>query len=136
MAMPAPTSAPRSSVPDAGDGSTFGAPATKKKRHRAGKNRKKNRRQSFVAPSEADETPAEGDQRPSLRPQPNGRQQNSSFYRVHDNKSNTSLESQALLDVAGVCRADSADQAYKVGDSSIATLRPLGRTPAVHQGSE
>lgn len=67
----------------------------KKKRHRAGKNRKK-RRPSFVAESEASEAVgSEG--RPSVA---NARAtQEASFYRLRQgNRSNTSLESEALLD--------------------------------------
>lgn len=68
----------------------------KKKRHRAGKNRKK-RRQSFAAASEASEVPA-NDGRPSVL-DPRQATQQASFYRLnHGNRSNTSLESEALLD--------------------------------------
>ncbi|OQN96983.1 hypothetical protein B0A48_16957 [Cryoendolithus antarcticus] len=95
MAMPGSGNAPvHGSMPDS-------AAAPKKKRHRAGKNRKKTRRQSFVAPSETDETAMEEEHRPSLRNATNGRQsgQQSSLYRIpQSNRSNTSLESQALLD--------------------------------------
>lgn len=67
----------------------------KKKRHRAGKNRKK-RRQSFAAASEASE--AVGPERPSVIDARTATQQ-ASFYRLnHGNRSNTSLESEALLD--------------------------------------
>ncbi|KAF2653445.1 cora-domain-containing protein [Lophiostoma macrostomum CBS 122681] len=78
--------------------SASGAPA-KKRRHRAGKKRR-NRRQSFAATAE---TMGSGDmtdeQRPSLVdiPQSNSRG-SASFYRVRDNQSSTSLESEALLD--------------------------------------
>ena len=71
---------------------------SKKKRHRAGKKRR-NRRQSFAAPSES--TVAERDdsnQRPSLTTtRPSATQ--TSFYRLKSAaRSNTSLESDALLD--------------------------------------
>lgn len=67
----------------------------KKKRHRAGKNRKK-RRQSFAAPSETSEAVVpEG--RPSVIDTRQTTQQ-ASFYRLNSNRSNTSLESEALLD--------------------------------------
>jgi magnesium transporter len=72
---------------------------SKKKRHRAGKKRR-NRRQSFAAPSES--TAAERDddqpQRPTLTTgRPSGTQ--TSFYRLKSAaRSNTSLESEALLD--------------------------------------
>lgn len=73
---------------------------SKKKRHRAGKKRR-NRRQSFIAPSEATETELDVDQRSSHldnnRPAPG--QSQASFYRLKSAaRSNTSLESEALLD--------------------------------------
>lgn len=73
--------------------------APKKKRHRGGKNRKK-RRQSFVAPSE-NESAIDTEERPSILNVPNARQSanQASFYRLRQgNRSNTSLESEALLD--------------------------------------
>lgn len=67
----------------------------KKKRHRAGKNRKK-RRPSFVAESEASEAVGV-DGRPGLAEA--RATQEASFYRLRQgNRSNTSLESEALLD--------------------------------------
>jgi len=67
----------------------------KKKRHRAGKNRKK-RRPSFVAESEVSEA-VEGEGRPSIADA--RATQEASFYRLRQgNRSNTSLESEALLD--------------------------------------
>ncbi|KAI5363966.1 Putative Mg2+ transporter protein, CorA-like/Zinc transport protein ZntB [Septoria linicola] len=77
------------------------APA-KKKRHRAGKRHRKNRRQSFIAPSEAatEDTTDAGD-RPSLLDASHHASQKDSFYRVQGaarRASNTSLESEALLD--------------------------------------
>lgn len=67
----------------------------KKKRHRAGKNRKK-RRPSFVAASEASEA-VETEGRPSVADV--RATQEASFYRLRQgNRSNTSLESEALLD--------------------------------------
>ncbi|KAF2773609.1 cora-domain-containing protein [Teratosphaeria nubilosa] len=76
----------------------------KKKRPRGGKNRnKRNRRQSFAAPSETTEGDEMGGdrERPSLLDTANPRAlaHNASFYRLRtDNRSNTSLESEALLD--------------------------------------
>jgi magnesium transporter len=69
----------------------------KKKRHRAGKNRKK-RRPSFVAESEVSEAvEGEGQGRPSVADV--RATQEASFYRLRQgNRSNTSLESEALLD--------------------------------------
>ncbi|KAI6925834.1 hypothetical protein KC341_g13142, partial [Hortaea werneckii] len=69
----------------------------KKKRPRGGKNRRKNRKQSFVAPSESNADDVE--QRPSLLDVPRSSAQQASFYRLQTgNRSNTSLESEALLD--------------------------------------
>lgn len=72
-------------------------PAAKKKKHRGGR-KHKNRRTSFAAPSETTDSVADMDDRPSLlSARPSGQQ--SSFYRVQNgNRSNTSLESEALLD--------------------------------------
>ncbi|KAH7081609.1 hypothetical protein BKA63DRAFT_589289 [Paraphoma chrysanthemicola] len=70
----------------------------KKKKHRGGKKRK-NRRQSFAATADIG-TGDMNDERPSLANiggNSNSRG-NSSFYRLHGNLSNTSLESEALLD--------------------------------------
>ena len=68
----------------------------KKKRPRGGKNRRKNRRQSFAPPEESN---TDREQRPSLLDVPRTSAQQSSFYRLHSgNRSNTSLESEALLD--------------------------------------
>ncbi|KAL1306676.1 hypothetical protein AAFC00_005348 [Neodothiora populina] len=73
------------------------APA-KKKRHRAGKKRR-NRRQSFIAPSEDTNTEIERDERPSLLEVNRPSATQTSFYRLKSAaRSNTSLESEALLD--------------------------------------
>ncbi|CAE7000059.1 hypothetical protein P3342_001133 [Pyrenophora teres f. teres] len=74
------------------------APPKKKKTHRGGKKRR-NRRQSFAAGTEL----AQGDsmdERPSLANVASHGQSRGSngFYRTHSNLSNTSLESEALLD--------------------------------------
>lgn len=76
---------------------SFTAPA-KKKKHRGGKKRR-NRRQSFAATADIG-TGDMNDERPSLANMGgNGNSRNnSSFYRLHSNLSNTSLESEALLD--------------------------------------
>lgn len=77
------------------DGSASGA--AKKRKHRGGKKRR-NRRQSFAAP--ADEPPTEDmtTERPSLLNAPSSSSR-SNFYRLGQvNRSNTSLESEALLD--------------------------------------
>lgn len=70
----------------------------KKKRPRGGKNRRKNRKSSFVAPSESNADDVD-QQRPSLLDAPRTASQNASFYRLQTRRgSNTSLESEALLD--------------------------------------
>ena len=77
-----------------------GGTAPKKKRHRAGKKRR-NRRQSFVAPSESTVTNDQDDtdRRPSLLDNARSSGAQNSFYRLKSAaKSNTSLESEALLD--------------------------------------
>ena len=71
---------------------------TKKKRHRAGKKRR-NRRQSFIAHSDTTATEAEPDQRPGLLDTSRPSAAETSFYRLKSAaRSNTSLESEALLD--------------------------------------
>lgn len=76
--------------------STPGPEKPKKKRHRAGKAVRKKRRQSFVAPSEGE---PETSERPSLLETSRMSAQQSSFYRLQQGgRSNTSLESEALLD--------------------------------------
>ncbi|KAF2088617.1 cora-domain-containing protein [Saccharata proteae CBS 121410] len=69
----------------------------KRKGHRAGKKRR--RRQSFAAPSDTDPTSmVERSARPSLADVSSEQATRSSFYRLGSNRSNTSLESEALLD--------------------------------------
>ena len=72
-------------------GSPSTAPA-KKKKHRAGKKRR-NRRQSFASSQDMSTGDTSRD-RPGLPDVP----EHSSFYRLRNNLSNTSLESEALLD--------------------------------------
>jgi magnesium transporter len=78
-------------------GPSSSAPGKKKKTHRGGKKRR-NRRQSFAAAADL----AQGDsmdERPSLANVSHGQSRGSNgFYRTHSNLSNTSLESEALLD--------------------------------------
>lgn len=111
VAGPAEMSAPQSERSNVAQATGSGAPTTdgrprdsmpdtvapKKRRHRGGKKRR-NRRQSFIAPSEstaADDT----DRRPSLLDGPRPSNTQSSFYRLHHGaQSNTSLESEGLLD--------------------------------------
>ncbi|KAK4613824.1 Putative metal ion transporter [Fulvia fulva] len=107
MALPQrSTGAGEGSAQNASNVDAFGGgetPKPKKKRHRGGRNHKrKNRRQSFAVPSEATESVVDGDeQRPSLldASRANASQQDS-FYRLQGGRrgSNTSLESEALLD--------------------------------------
>ncbi|EMC96098.1 hypothetical protein BAUCODRAFT_25041 [Baudoinia panamericana UAMH 10762] len=81
--------------------STSDAAKPKKKRPRGGKNRRKTRRQSFAGGESESGAGGETEGRPSLLDVPNPRSsaQQSSFYRLRaGNRSNTSLESEALLD--------------------------------------
>jgi magnesium transporter len=82
---------------EAAEGPSTSAPPKKKKTHRGGKKRR-NRRQSFAANADL----AQGDsmeERPSLANVSHGQSRGSNgFYRTHSNLSNTSLESEALLD--------------------------------------
>lgn len=73
-------------------------PGKKKRKNRAGKKRR-NRRQSFAAPHDTD-TGGMAQERPGLvDPTTASSVARDSFYRLHEgNKSNTSLESEALLD--------------------------------------
>ena len=79
-----------------------GAAASKRRRnHRGGQRKKKNRRQSFATPNEEPEGGDTG--RPNRdHLQPPGTAQRPSFYRLghsgRRNLSDTSLDSQALLD--------------------------------------
>ncbi|KAH8727868.1 hypothetical protein GQ44DRAFT_738041 [Phaeosphaeriaceae sp. PMI808] len=71
---------------------------TKKKKHRGGKKRR-NRRQSFVGTADIG-TEDMNDERPSLSNigENSHSRGSTSFYRLHNNLSNTSLESETLLD--------------------------------------
>jgi magnesium transporter len=93
----AQVAAPNASAQDQAEPSSS-APAKKKKTHRGGK-KKRNRRQSFAASSDIG-TGDMNDERPSLaNVTGNTRSRGSnSFYRMSSNLSNTSLESEALLD--------------------------------------
>jgi magnesium transporter len=91
MAMPASSTAPTSSQNEPGPS----APAPKKKKHRGGRNRRKKTQQSFNALSDATHEPA-GTEGINDPPRPT---QATPFYRVRSrHNSNTSLESEALLD--------------------------------------
>ncbi|KXT00614.1 hypothetical protein AC578_3147 [Pseudocercospora eumusae] len=82
------------------ESSTKASGAAKKKRHRGGRKRK-NRRQSFIAPSEAPTEDTTEGERPSLLDSTRHASQRDSYYRVQQSArraSNTSLESEALLD--------------------------------------
>lgn len=76
------------------------AGSTKKRKHRGGKKRR--RRQSFAAPPSEDPTDVPSDtmgpERPSLADVSHEDAARSSFYRLRNKGSNTSLESEALLD--------------------------------------
>jgi magnesium transporter len=75
-----------------------GSTGSKKKKHRAGRKRK-NRRQSFAAPSEENDEPMSAAERPGLEDVPEAPHE-PSFYKLGNRatKSNESLESEALLD--------------------------------------
>lgn len=85
--------------------SAFPPPATetKKKRNHRGKKSKRNRRQSFAAPSEADSMPSAV---PEVMPEQNGRERSNSGMRQSyhglgrsgGNLSSTSLDSETLFD--------------------------------------
>ena len=81
-----------------GQSSTAGA-APKKRKHRGAK-KKRNRRQSFAAPSEAtDASEMATEQRPSLLDAPSTQSApRPAFYRLGQNHSNTSLDSDVLMD--------------------------------------
>ncbi|KAL1634478.1 CorA metal ion transporter [Diplodia intermedia] len=73
--------------------------STKKRKHRGGKKRR--RRQSFAAPPSEEHTDVPSDMgpdRPSLADVTSEEALRSSFYRLRNKGSNTSLESEALLD--------------------------------------
>ncbi|KAK0644856.1 Magnesium transporter ALR2 [Lasiodiplodia hormozganensis] len=86
--------------PTASDSSRTPTGTAKKRKHRGGKKRR--RRQSFAAPPSEDHTDvpsdAMGTERPSLADVTSEEAVRSSFYRLRNKASNTSLESEALLD--------------------------------------
>jgi magnesium transporter len=95
----AQAAAPAASADPQGQAGASSSGPAKKKKHRGGGKKKRNRRQSF-APTADIGTGDMDDERPSLANvggNSHGRG-NSSFYRMHGNLSNTSLESEALLD--------------------------------------
>lgn len=105
MAKPGASSNATTPANGAANASSIEAPAAKPKRkHRGGKKHKRNRRQSFAAPSEATETAGEDEipaERPSLLdvPDPRSSAQQASLYRLRNgNRSNTSLDSDVLHD--------------------------------------
>jgi len=81
-------------------GSQSGASSSKKKKtHRGPGKKRKNRRQSFAAPSEGGDSPSPAAERPGLEDVPEVPHEQS-FYRLGNRatNSNGSLESEALLD--------------------------------------
>lgn len=95
--MAAPKSNATGAAGPSRDSQLSDAAPLKKKRHRAGKKRR-NRRQSFIAPSDT-ATEADNDQRPSLVDTGRPSVAETNFYRLKSAaRSNTSLESEALLD--------------------------------------
>lgn len=87
-----------SSVATQQNGGSAEGGAQHKKRRRGGRRHKKDRRQSFAAPSESEAGTESLAERPALATVQEG-QQSSSFYKLGNRAdSNTSLESEALLD--------------------------------------
>ncbi|KAH7115326.1 hypothetical protein B0J11DRAFT_540325 [Dendryphion nanum] len=98
--------------------------AAKKRKHRGGKKRR-NRRQSFAATAESiGSADVDNEPRPNLNPNPSN---TSSFYRLNNNRSNTSLESEALL--------DHREQSYFQARRQSVQLRPsnFGRSKLSRQ---
>ena len=97
MAKPsAPTAGNQQSLANADNAASESASKPKKKK-RAGRKGRKNRRQSFAAPSEGD--PETEPERPTLLDAQRNSAHQASFYRLKQGgRSNTSLESEALLD--------------------------------------
>lgn len=131
VAQPSSEAAPQSSR----DASTPTAP--KKKRHRGGKKRR--RRQSFAAPQSDQDahSDAHDAERPSLAEVNRQKAATNRFYRLGQNRSNTSLESEALLDHRDQgplpVRRSSTMQANFY--SPRATL-PFNRSSPVHRQSQ
>ncbi|KAK8227492.1 hypothetical protein HDK90DRAFT_495252 [Phyllosticta capitalensis] len=94
----APQSSSETAPQSSRDASAPKAPKEKKKRHRGGKKRR--RRQSFAAPPSDNDAHSDAHEaeRPSLADVNRHKTASSSFYRLGQNRSNTSLESEALLD--------------------------------------
>lgn len=110
----------------------------KKKKHRAGRKRK-NRRQSFVAPSETAESTVDGEGgdngrggRPGLLGASRANANQASFYRLQQgNRSNTSLESEALLDHREHAPVRSRRDTIKQGLARVAM--PFSSSRHVHE---
>ncbi|KIW05613.1 uncharacterized protein PV09_03484 [Verruconis gallopava] len=118
------------------DNSTAPGDQNKKKKRRGGKKHKRARRQSFAAPPELMETDTEGAARPSLTDVPERASQEvrENFYRLGRGAgSNTSLESEALLDhrESGPLqtRRQSIVQGILPGRLSIPSQRGQGQRP-------
>lgn len=114
---------------------TADVPLKKKKKHRAGKKRR-NRRQSFAAPSEAPTEEAAGDERPSLIDAQRSSTQQASFYRLQSNRSNTSLESEALLDHRDHGPARSRRETIKSGFARVAMPFSARHGSTPHRSSD
>ncbi|KAF2001454.1 cora-domain-containing protein [Amniculicola lignicola CBS 123094] len=120
----------------------------KRKGHRGGKKRR-NRRQSFAGPPPLDEGDMTNEPRPSLTNAGQSQARtNSSFYRLQSNNSNTSLESEALLDHRGQGPLQTRRGSVQTGNlfaprpsqSSLyprsphgQTANPFGRSKLAHQ---
>ncbi|KAF2807848.1 cora-domain-containing protein [Mytilinidion resinicola] len=92
-------SSDRPSAPGASQDAAAATSQQKKRKHRGGKKRR-NRRQSFIAPPDelglgTDIAPHDGARSSGL---PSDDAARATFYRLRDNRSNNSLDSEALLD--------------------------------------
>ncbi|KAF2269130.1 magnesium transporter ALR2 [Lojkania enalia] len=120
----APNASNTASTPQNNSGSSSQAPA-KKRKHRGGKKRR-NRRQSFAAPPPAIDESDMANQRPSVADgSQSSSRHNSSFYRLR-NHSNTSLESEALLDHRDVGQLQQRRQSIQL--PSLFASRPSFNT--------
>ena len=93
VAGPPEMAQPTRTESNTGQSQTGDSAAPKKKKHRGGKKKRNNRARKA---EDGDEVEVQG--RPSLLDAPTRSHQSSSFYRLGRNASNTSLESEALLD--------------------------------------
>ncbi|KAK3074057.1 CorA metal ion transporter [Teratosphaeriaceae sp. CCFEE 6253] len=150
--MSKPDAGPSGSQPPPQQSISDIAKPKRRKTHRGGKNRRKTRRPSFAA--SASENGAGMDERPSLldAPDPRSSAHQHSFYRLQSgsNRSNTSLESEALLDHRehgaggrsrreslhnGFARPSLPNVARQQRGSAYAAQRGSGNRPSVSRGA-